>query len=86
MKIHIPENIRKYVENERTVPLVDIKGTLWYSITEEEKAALVAFVADLDAMPRGEWLSLPEPERWVLACMLNDAERIIRNSVIKEEI
>ena len=85
MKIEIPEIIRGYVEDERTFPLIAHKHSLWYHITAEEKAALVAFVATLDAMPREEWLNLPEPERWQISCMVHDAERIVRQSIVKED-
>ena len=29
--ITIPENVRHYLENEKSVPLVEIKGTKWYT-------------------------------------------------------
>lgn len=84
MEITIPQNIRAYIESERNVPLIDIKGTLWYHITEEEKNALIRLAADLDAIPREEWERLPDGEKWRLSCVWHDANRIVRNSVIKE--
>ena len=84
MKIEIPQNIRAYIESERNVPLIDIKGTLWYHITEEEKNALVRLAADLDAIPNEEFERLTDAEKWRLSCAWHDANRIVRNSVIKE--
>ena len=84
MKIEIPEIIRSYIRDERTVPLIDIKGTYWYHITEEEKAALVKLAADLDAIPIGEFERLDDAEKWQLSSAWHDANRIVRNSVIKE--
>lgn len=84
MKFEIPENIRSYLEDESSVPLIPYKRSLWYHITKEEKASLVAFVASLDAMTRAEWEALTEDEKWTVSSWLYDAERIIRNSIIKE--
>ena len=84
MKIVIPENIKRYIEDEKTVPLVRIKGTLWYSITEAEKASLKKLICDLDAIPNKEFVKLLNSEKWELSCMLNDAERILKNSVTRE--
>lgn len=85
MKITIPENIKNYIADEKTVPLVDIKGTLWYSITDAEKASLQKFVRDLDAIPCEEFAKLSDSEKWDLSWMFNDAERILRNSVIRHD-
>ena len=84
MKIEIPQIIRSYIDDEKNVPLVDIRGTLWYYITEAEKNALVQLAADLDAIPNEEFLSLSDAEKWRLSCAWNDAMRIVRNSVIRE--
>ena len=83
MKIEIPQIIRSYIEDEKNVPLIDIKGTLWYHITEEEKNALVQLAADLDRIPNEEFERLTDVEKWELSCAWNDAGRIVRNSVIK---
>ena len=85
MKIEIPQIIRSYIEDEKNVPLIDVKGTLWYYITEAEKNALVRLAADLDAMPNEEFERLSDAEKWRLSCAWNDANRIVRNSVIKED-
>ena len=84
MSITIPENIRQYIEDETTVPLIDIKGTLWYHITQAEKEALTALMRDLDSVPSDEFNSMPDSEKWRLSCAWNDANRIVRNSVIRE--
>jgi hypothetical protein len=84
MKIDFPQIIRAYIEDEKNVPLIDIKGTLWYHITEEEKSALIQLAAELDAIPNEEFLSLSDAEKWRLSCAWNDAMRIVRNSVIRE--
>lgn len=85
MKIEIPQIIRSYIEDEKSVPLIDIKGTYWYHITEEEKNALVRLAADLDRIPTEELESLTDAEKWTLSCAWHDANRIVRNSVIREE-
>lgn len=84
MYITIPENIRQYIDDESTVPLIDIKGTLWYHITQTEKEALIAFAKELDSITGDEFNSMPDSEKWRLSCAWNDANRIIRNSVIRE--
>lgn len=84
MKIEIPQIIRSYIDDERNVPLIDVKGTYWYHITEEEKNALVRLAADLDAIPCEEFESLTEEEKWRLSCAWHDAKRIVRNSIIRE--
>lgn len=84
MKIEIPNIIRAYIEDETSVPLIDVKGTLWYHITQEEKSALVKLAADLDAIPNEEFERLTDKEKWTLSCAWNDAKRIVRNSVIRE--
>jgi hypothetical protein len=85
MKIKVPDLIRAYIEDEKNVPLVDVRGTYWYHITEEEKSALVQLAADLDAIPNEEFERLTDAEKWRLSCAWHDANRIIRNSVIREE-
>ena len=84
MKFEFPKIIRSYIEDESAVPLIDIKGTLWYHITEEEKKALIQLAADLDRIPNEEFLSLTDAEKWRLSCAWNDAKRIVRNSVVRE--
>lgn len=83
MKITIPNNIKKYIEDQKTVPLVRIKGVLWYSITEGEKASLRMLISELNAISCLDWNSLLESEKWELSCMLNDAERILKNSITR---
>ena len=84
MNIKMPELIRSYIEDESTVPLIEIKGTLWYHITEEEKKALLQLAADLDKIQNEEFEKLTDAEKWRLSCAWHDANRIVRNSVIKE--
>lgn len=85
MKIIPPENIRKYVEDERTVPLVNIKNVLWYSITEEEKTSLAEFLKAVDSVPEAVWRTWDEAETLALAALSNNASRILKNSVIRSE-
>lgn len=83
MKIEIPQIIRSYIEDERNVPLIDVKGVYWYHITEDEKNALIKLAADLDAIPNEDFERLSDAEKWRLSCAWNDADRIVRNSVIR---
>lgn len=85
MRIEPPANIVEYIRNIDSVPLVEINGVLWYSITEAEKAALREYAAALDATPREEWELMTDSEKWALACAWNDADRIARNSIIRKE-
>ena len=85
MNFEIPQIIRAYIEDERSVPLIDVKGTYWYHITEEEKKALIRLAADLDAIPTEEFERLSDAEKWALSSAWHDANRIVRNSIIKEE-
>jgi dTDP-glucose pyrophosphorylase len=83
MKFEITQIIRSYIDDEKNVPLIDVKGTYWYHITEEEKNALVRLAADLDQIPNEEFQRLTDAEKWTLSCAWNDANRIVRNSVIR---
>lgn len=85
MRIQLPAIIAEYIRNIDSVPLVPFKNSLWFSITEKEKAALCEYVAALDATPRAEWEAMPDKEKWEIACAINDAERIIRNCIIRKE-
>ena len=84
MKIQPAENIREYIENEKTVPLVSVKGVLWYAITPDEKRSLLQFIRELDAIPSNEWQALPESEKLALSCAWCDANRIYNNSILRE--
>ena len=81
--IKIPEEIKKYLENEESVPLVEIKGTKWYSITNEEKEILSNFVKEIDNIPEEIWRKYPEKEILKYSYMGNLADRIVRNCVVK---
>jgi len=81
--VRIPKTIQKYLEDESTVPLVDIKGTLWYSITQKEKDLLQKFVKELDAIPEEKWRKLPEDMILEYSHWGNLADRIVRNSVVR---
>lgn len=83
MKYAPPEIIKSYIEDEKSVPLIEHKRSLWYHITEEERDALAQYIATLDRIPREEWEALPEADKWRLSCAINDAERIVRNCIIK---
>jgi hypothetical protein len=83
MKIIPPENIRSYVEDERSVPLEKIKGVLWYSITQEEKESLVQFLKAVDSVPETEWRTWPEADTLELAAAGNNAQRILKNCIIR---
>lgn len=84
MKFEIPENIRKYVEDESSVPLIAYNRSLWYHITKEEKAALVALVRAIDSVPESEWRKWDEKEIIKWSAIGNNADRIARQSIVKE--
>lgn len=83
MKIELPENIKKYVEDETTVPLIPFKHSLWYSITQEEKDALQALVKAIDSIPENEWRTWDEREIMKWCAIGNNAARIVRNCIIR---
>jgi hypothetical protein len=83
MKLNPPEIIRAYIDSINSVPLVNVNGTRWFSITDEEKRALMQYRDDLDRIPRETWDALPVGDKWKLSCAWHDADRIIRNSIVK---
>ena len=83
MKYAPPKIIKSYIEDEKNVPTVANKRSLWYHITEEERDALVEYIATLDRIPATEFEAMQENEKWRLSCAINDAERIVRNCIIK---
>ena len=82
--ITIPENVRHYLENEKSVPLVEIKGTKWYYISKEEKETLQTFVKEVDRVPESVWRNWPESEISKYCDMGNIADRIARNCITRE--
>lgn len=84
MKIHIPESIKNYVTNEPAVPLVEKKGVLWYSITQEEKDSLCELVRAIDSIPESEWRTWDESEILKWCNIGNIADRIARNCIVRE--
>lgn len=80
----IPNNIKKYLENEKNVPLVEVKGTRWFYISQKEKDTLKQFVKDLDSIPEKVWRSYPENEILKFSYMGNLADRIVRNCIVRE--
>lgn len=85
MKINPPEIIREYVENEGSVPLVKENGSLWYSITEEEKESLIQFLNAVDSIPEAEWRTWSDADTLELAAAGNNAQRIIKNCIIRND-
>lgn len=83
MLIQPNENVRGYLLNEASVPLIKHKGSLWYSITQAEKDSLAAVIHALLSIPQNEFEALSDSEKWDLSCMLNDAERIYKNCIIR---
>ena len=82
--ITIPENVKHYLENEKTVPLVEVKGTKWYYISKEEKETLQTFVREVDKIPEKIWRNWPESEILKYCDMGNIADRIVRNCITRE--
>lgn len=82
--IRIPKEIKGYLKDESSVPLVEIKGTKWYSITQKEKELLKKFVADIDSIPEAIWRQWPEDKMLQYSHWGNVADRIVRNCKIRE--
>ena len=83
--IRIPKEIKGYLKDESSVPLVEIKGTKWYSITQREKELLIKFVADIDKIPEAIWRQWPEDKMLQYSHWGNLADRIVRNCVIRDK-
>ena len=82
---NIPKNIESYVKNTDNVPLVDIKGTKWFLVTEDEFVALKKYLNEVDSVPEKIWRNLPKEQIDVGCICGNNADRIIRNCVIKDD-
>lgn len=82
--IKIPLSIKRYLEDEKNVPLIENKGTLWYNISKKEKELFSDFVKEIDNIPENIWRKYPEKEILKISFMGNLADRIVRNCIIKE--
>ena len=82
--VKVPKTIQKYLEDENSVPLIDVKGTLWYYITQREKDMLKKFVDEIDRIPESTWRTWSEDVALQYSHWANLADRIVRNSKIRE--
>lgn len=80
--IRVPREIKKYVENTDNVKLVDIKGTKWFAITEHEKELIKEYLKEIDKIPERVWRNQPVSVIDYQCITGNNADRIVRNSVI----
>lgn len=80
--IRVPREIKKYVENTDNVKLVDIKGTKWFAITMHEKELLKEYLTNIDKVPERVWRNQPVSVIDYQCITGNNADRIVRNSVI----
>lgn len=83
MKIPVPKEIECYVNNINAVPLVEIKGTKWFLITEKEREILKDFLHNVDAVPEKVWKTWTDNEISENGMRGINADRIIRNCVLK---
>ena len=81
--VNINPKIAHYLEHEDSVPLIEINGTRWYHITEEESILLKEFIAELDRIPEDVWRKYTESTILDYSYKGNLAERIVRNCVIR---
>lgn len=84
MQIPIPEQIKKYVEDIEIVPLIEIKGTKWYIVSKEELKELVKYRDEIDKIPEKVWRAYPKEDIEHDCDCGNNADRIIRNCVVKD--
>ena len=82
--VKVPKTIQKYLEDENSVPLIDVKGTLRYYITQREKDMLKKFVDEIDRIPESTWRTWSEDVALQYSHWANLADRIVRNSKIRE--
>lgn len=83
--IRVPTLVKSYLENEENIPLIEVKGTKWYHITQREKDSLIRFRDRVDSIPEEEWRNWSEDKKLKYSFMGSLADRVIRNCVIKEE-
>ena len=84
--VNIDPKIAQYFENESNIPLVEINGTLWYHITEEEKQLFADFVRQIDRIPEKVWRKYTTGVVLDLSYKGNLAARVVKNSIIREEV
>lgn len=84
MKITVPKEIKNYVNNIDTVPLIEIKGTKWFLITEKELEILRLFLKKVDSIPETIWKKWSEKDISKTGMQGIYADRIIRNCVVKD--
>lgn len=82
--LKVPKTIQKYLEDESTVPLIDVEGALWYYITQREKDMLKKFVEEIDRIPEFVWRTWSEDVALQYSHWANLADRIVRNCKIRE--
>ena len=80
--IRVPREIKKYVEKTDNVKLVDIKGTKWFAVTEREKELIKEYLKEIDKIPERVWRNQPVSVIDYQCITGNNADRIVRNSVI----
>ena len=80
--IRVPREIKKYVENTDNVKTVPIKNSLWFAVTEHEKELLKEYLKEIDKIPERVWRNQPVSVIDYQCITGNNADRIIRNSVI----
>ena len=85
MIIPVPKEIKNYVDNIESVPLIEIKGTKWFLISEEERNILKQFLYDIDAVHENVWKKWSEKEISKNGMRGINADRIIRNCVLKSD-
>lgn len=84
----LPENLTKYLDTHKGMdkfPTTIKDGDRWFSITQEEKDMLKNYVDKVDSIPEETWRKWDEKEALDISNRANNAERVLRNSVVDKE-
>ena len=80
--IRVPREIKKYLENTDNVKTVPVKNSLWFAVTEHEKELIKEYLKEIDKIPERVWRNQPVSVIDYQCITGNNADRIVRNSVI----
>lgn len=86
----LPKYLIKYIDNEEGMDkfprVVDDEGTWWFSVTQEEYDKLKDYVDKVDSIPEKVWRKWDDDTNLEISTRANNADRICRNSIIKESV
>lgn len=84
MEVAVNKDIISYVDDIDTVPLILIKNTYWYIVSPNEFSLLKSFLTEIDSIPEKVWRKFSDKDILLNGSRGNNAYRILRNCVIKD--